>query len=197
MIILFGLAGSGKGTQGKALSEIFGWRWLSVGEAIRQTGAFKEITDRGELVPDEEVIKLMDKQIRKAESEGFNVILDGYPRDKVQADYLVEHMADKIDGAIVLEVPKEELYERLALRGRDDDLERESIDRRFAVFEDNIDLILPLFEAKNIPVEYVDGVGAVEEVTERLVEIVERIAPDATVQKDDVNGGEIEKSYGE
>ncbi len=197
MIILFGLAGSGKGTQGKALSEIFGWRWLSVGEAIRQTGAFKEITDRGELVPDEEVIKLMDKQIQKAESEGFNVILDGYPRDKVQADYLVEHMADKIDGAIVLEVPKEELYERLALRGRDDDLERESIDRRFAVFEDNIDLILPLFEAKNIPVEYVDGVGAVEEVTERLVEIVERIAPDATVQKDDVNGGEIEKSYGE
>lgn len=197
MIILFGLAGSGKGTQGKALSEIFGWRWLSVGEAIRQTGAFKEITDRGELVPDEEVIKLMDKQIQKAESEGFNVILDGYPRDKVQADYLVEHMADKIEGAILLEVPKEELYERLALRGRDDDLERESIDRRFAVFEDNIDLILPLFEAKNIPVEYVDGVGAVDEVTERLVEIVERIAPSATVQKDDVNGGEIEKSYGE
>ncbi len=197
MIILFGLAGSGKGTQGKALSEIFGWRWLSVGEAIRRTGEFKEITDRGELVPDEEVIKLMDRQIEKAESEGFNVILDGYPRDKVQADYLVEHMADKIEGAIVLEVPKEELYERLALRGRDDDLERESINRRFEVFEKNIDLILPLIEAKNIPVEYVDGVGTVEEVTERLVEIVERIAPNATVQKDDVNGGEIEKSYGE
>ena len=197
MIILFGLAGSGKGTQGKALSEIFGWRWLSVGEAIRQTGEYKEITDRGELVPDEEVIKLMDKQIQRAESEGFNVILDGYPRDVTQAEYLVENMADKIEGAIVLEVPKEELYERLALRGRDDDLERESIDRRFKVFEENIDLILPLFKEKNIPVEYADGVGAVEEVTERLVEIVERIAPDATVQKDDVNGGEIEKSYGE
>ena len=197
MIILFGLAGSGKGTQGKALSEIFGWRWLSVGEAIRQTGEYKEITDRGELVPDEEVIKLMDKQIQRAESEGFNVILDGYPRDVTQAEYLVENMADKIEGAIVLEVPKEELYERLALRGRDDDLERESIDRRFKVFEENIDLILPLFKEKNIPVEYADGVGAVEEVTERLVEIVERIAPDATVQKDDVNGGEIEKSSGE
>ena len=197
MIILFGLAGSGKGTQGKALSEIFGWRWLSVGEAIRQTGEFKEITDRGELVPDDKVIELMNRQIEKAESEGFDVILDGYPRDVVQAEYLTNNMADKIEGAIVLEVPKDELYERLALRGRDDDLERESIDRRFEVFEQNIGLILPLFEAKNVPIEYVDGVGSVEEVTSRLVEIVERIVPSATVQKDDVNGGEIEKSYGE
>ena len=197
MIILFGLAGSGKGTQGKALSEIFGWRWLSVGEAIRQTGKFKEITDRGELVPDEKVIELMNNQIEKAELEGFNVILDGYPRDVAQAEYLVNNMAEKIEGAIILEVPKEELYERLALRGRDDDLEKDSINRRFEVFEQNIDLILPLLEAKNIPIKRVDGVGSVEEVTARLVEIVEKIAPSATIQKDDVNGGEIEKSYGE
>lgn len=197
MIILFGLAGSGKGTQGKALSEVFGWRWLSVGEAIRQTGEFKEITDRGELIPDDKVIELMNRQIEKAESEGFNVILDGYPRDAVQAEYLTTNMADKIEGAIILEVPKEELYERLALRGRDDDLEKDSINRRFEVFEQNIDLILPLLEEKNIPIEHVDGIGSVEEVTARLVEIVERIAPSATIQKDDVNGGEIEKSYGE
>ena len=68
MIILFGLAGSGKGTQGKALSELFGWRWLSVGDVIRQTGEFKELTDKGELIPDDKVIELMDKQINKAES---------------------------------------------------------------------------------------------------------------------------------
>ncbi len=197
MIILFGLAGSGKGTQGKALSEIFGWRWLSVGEAIRQTGAYKEYTDRGELVPDEKVIELMDKQIQKAESEGFDVILDGYPRDETQAKYLTDHMSDKIEGAILLEVPKEELYERLALRGRDDDLSSDSIKRRFEVFEQNINLILPLLEAKNIPIIRVDGVGTVEEVTDRLVEVVENLVPSATIQKDDVNGGEIEKSYGE
>ncbi|MBQ3353353.1 nucleoside monophosphate kinase [Candidatus Saccharibacteria bacterium] len=197
MIILFGLAGSGKGTQGKALSELFGWRWLSVGEAIRRTGEFKELTDRGELVPDEEVIKLMDRQILKAEAEGFDVILDGYPRDEIQAKYLAENMSDKINGAIIIEVPKEELYERLALRGRDDDKERENIDRRFAVFEQNIYSILPLLEAKNIPIERVDGVGTVEEVTARLVEVVEKMDPEAVVQKNDVNGGEIEHSYGE
>ena len=197
MIILFGLAGSGKGTQGKALSEIFGWRWLSVGEAIRQTGAYKEYTDRGELVPDEKVIELMDKQIQKAESEGFDVILDGYPRDEVQAKYLTAQMPDKIEGAILLEVPKEELYERLALRGRDDDLDSDSIKRRFEVFEQNIHLILPLLEAKNIPIAKVDGVGTVEEVTDRLVAVVKDLAPSATIQKNDVNGEEIEKSYGE
>ena len=197
MIILFGLAGSGKGTQGKALSEIFGWRWLSVGDVIRQTGEFKDIIDRGELIPDEAVIKLMGKQIEKAEAEGFNVILDGYPRDKEQAEWLMEHMPEKVDGAIILEVPKEELYDRLALRGRDDDKEKASIDRRFEIFEQNISSILPLLEAKNIPIERVDGVGLVEEVTARLVEVIKKIIPEATEQTSDVNGGEIEHSYGE
>ena len=197
MIILFGLAGSGKGTQGKALSEIFGWRWLSVGEAIRQHGGYKEIINNGGLIPDEDVIRLMGKQIEKAEEEGFDVILDGYPRDRVQAEYIAENMADKIDGAIILEVPKDELLERLALRGRDDDKERDSIMRRFGIFEENIGQILPLLEAKGIPVKRVDGVGAVEEVTGRLVAVVKEFNPDATEQKSDVNGEEIEKSYGE
>ncbi len=197
MIILFGLAGSGKGTQGKALSEIFGWRWLSVGDAIREHGGYEEIVNRGGLIPDEDVIKIMDKQIAKSEAEGFDIILDGYPRDKKQAEYIVANMADKINGAIVLDVPKEELYERLALRGRDDDKERESIDRRFAVFDENIGLILPMLESKNIPIAHVDGVGAIEEVTARLVAVVKNMNPNATEQAHDVNGEEIEKSYGE
>ena len=197
MIILFGLAGSGKGTQGKILSEIFGWRWLSVGEAIRQTGGYEDIINKGGLIPDEDVIKLMDKQIRRAEDEGFDVILDGYPRDAHQAEYILSTMSDKLYGAIILEVPKSELYERLALRSRDDDKERESIDRRFAIFEENIGAILPMLEAKNIPIKRINGVGSVEEVTARLVNIVKEFNPTATEQKDDVNGGEIEKSYGE
>jgi adenylate kinase family enzyme len=106
-------------------------------------------------------------------------------------------MPDKIDGAIILEVPKEELYERLALRGRDDDKEKESIDRRHQIFEDNIKAIIPMLEAHNIPIETVDGTGDIGEVTDRLVEVVQRFNPDATEQHDDVNGGEIEKSYGE
>lgn len=197
MIILFGLAGSGKGTQGKALSEIFGWRWLSVGQAIRESGAYKSIIDGGNLIPDEDVINLMNRQIEKAEAEGFDVILDGYPRTQKQAEYIVEHMGNDIDGAIILDVPKEELYERLALRGRDDDKEKAAIDRRFEIFEQNIYSILPLLEAHNIPVAHVDGVGPIGTVTGRLIAAVKQFNPNATKQIEDVNGGDIEKSYGE
>ena len=139
----------------------------------------------------------MNKQIEKTEAEGFDLILDGYPRTKIQAEWLMEHMSEKIDGAIILEVPKEELYERLALRGRDDDKEKNSIDRRFEIFEQNICSILPLLEAKNIPVKRVDGVGPIDTVTNRLIDVVKEFNPNATIQLSDVNGEEIEKSYGE
>ncbi len=197
MIILFGLAGSGKGTQGKALAEFFGWRTFSVGQVIRDTGAYADIINKGNLIPDDEVTELMKKQIERAEAEGFDVILDGYPRTGYQAEWLMENMADKIDGAIILEVPKDELYHRLSLRGRDDDKERENIDRRFEVFENNIKDILPQLEAHNIPVTRVDGVGPIGTVTGRLIAAVEKLNPRATKQRDDVNGGDIEKSYGE
>ena len=197
MIILFGLAGSGKGTQGKALSEIFGWRSLSVGQAIRDTGEYAAATNKGELIPDEDVIRLMNHQIDKTEAEGFDVILDGYPRTATQAKYIVENMADKIDGAIILEVPKEELFNRLELRGRDDDKERSSIERRFEIFEQNICSILPLLEQVNIPVERVNGVGKIEDVTNRLVSVVKKFNPSAVEQINDVNGKELEKRYGE
>ena len=96
-----------------------------------------------------------------------------------------------------MEVPKEELLERLALRGRSDDKEQSSIERRFEIFEQNIQPIIELLNSKNIPVERVNGVGPIEEVTSRLVALVERLDPNATEQEKDVNGGEIEKSYGE
>lgn len=197
MIILFGLAGTGKGTQAKALSEFFGWRTFSVGQVIRDTGKYNDTTNAGGLIPDDDVIALMTEQIERASAEGFNVILDGYPRTEYQAKWLMEHMRDDIEGAIILEVPKEELYERLELRGREDDKSKEAIDRRWEIFEQNISPILTLLEQNHIPVKKVDGVGAVETVTERLISTVKELSPNATAQQNDVNGEEIEKSYGE
>lgn len=197
MLILFGLAGSGKGTQGKALSEIFGWKWLSVGQVLRDVKKYEKLVNTGKLVPDEEVIELMGKYMKKAEAEGFEVILDGYPRNIRQAEWVLENMLERIDGVIMLDVPKEELLKRLELRGRKDDKDEASIKRRFEVFEQNICSILSLLEAKKVLIQYVDGVGTVEEVTKRLVKIVKKMMPKATEQTEDVNGGEIEKSYGE
>ena len=174
MIILFGPAGSGKGTQGQALAELYGWRWLSNGEVIRQSHRYDDIIRRGQLIPDNDVIEMMNAEIKKAHAAGQDVILDGYPRDVAQARYLLEHFADKIQGAIILDVPKAELYQRLSLRGRDDDQDRAAIDQRFAIFEQNICSISNMFAEHRIPVIHVDGLGTPEEVTARLKQVVQK-----------------------
>ena len=197
MIILFGLAGSGKGTQAKALSEFFGWRTFSVGQVIRDTGEYKDTIDKGGLIPDDDVIKLMTKQIEIANAEGYDVILDGYPRTDYQAKWLMQNMREDIKGAIILEVPKEELCQRLELRARDDDKDKAYIDRRWDIYEQNITPILKQLEENNIPVRKVDGAGEVGTVTGRLIATVEELDPAAKKQENDVNGEEIEKSYGE
>ena len=186
MIILFGLAGSGKGTQGKALSEIFGWRWLSAGQLIRNSGKYNEIIDKGEMIPDADIIKMFERELKTTDEEGYDVILDGFPRNAAQTEWLLAQKNHPVDGAIILDVPESELLNRLYMRagldGRVDDQEKSTIKRRFEVFEQNIYSILPLLEAKNVPVVHADGVGDPGEVTDRLVEIVKQLNPSATEQ---------------
>ncbi|MBQ9017641.1 nucleoside monophosphate kinase [Candidatus Saccharibacteria bacterium] len=201
MIILFGMAGSGKGTQGKALSEIFGWRWIATGQMIRENGGYNEIIDKGNIIPDAAMIEMLEKALAVTDAEGYDVILDGFPRNAAQAEWLIRESGHKVDGGIVLEVPKEELYNRLYMRagldGRVDDQEKSVIERRFEVFEEHIGGILEVFKKHGIPTAYVNGVGEEGVVTDRLVDKVQKMCPAAREQNDDVNGGEIEKSYGE
>ena len=207
MIIFFGPAGSGKSTQGRIIADKFGWRWLSVGQVLRDSGEFDEILKKGELVDDATVVRLMDKQLEFAEAEGMEVVLDGYPRDTKQTEIMLQDESSKffkkIKGAIVLEVPADELWKRIEERGREDDTE-EVVKKRFKIFEQNICSILPLLEEKGVRVEKVDGVGSFEEVTERIVKVVQKLIPDAPeVWKDDEadsienDAREREKSYGE
>lgn len=196
MIVLFGPAGSGKTTQGRLLAERYGWKWLSVGQVLRDSGKFAKTLKEGGLVDDNEVIKLMNREIEKADAEGMEVILDGYPRDIIQARWMVENnFFDKVKMAIVLDVPKEELWKRIEGRGREDD-EKEVVERRFNVFEQNICSILPLMERAGVIVRKIDGVGDFEEITERLAESLENELGDLTEQSDDLTRGG-EQSYGE
>ena len=209
MIIFFGPAGSGKSTQGRTIADKYGWRWLSVGQVLRDTGEFDEILEKGELVDDQEVVNLMNKQIDFARAEGMEIVLDGYPRDKEQANILLKESKTtdrdffgSVTAAIILNVPKEELLKRIQERGRADDT-MEVVERRFEIFEQNIYSILPLLKERNVPIFEVDGLGTFEEVTDRIIKIVQGVIPAPEVWQDDEadaienDAVEREKSYGE
>ncbi len=207
MIAFFGPAGSGKSTQGRIIADKYGWRWLSVGQVLRDTGEFDDILNAGELVDDATVVRLMNKQIEFAEAEGMEVVLDGYPRDMEQVNILLAEpdgkFFDNMKGAIILDVPKEELYKRVQERGRSDDT-MEVLEKRFAVFEQNICSILPLLEERNVAIFHIDGTGDFETVTERINKIVRELIPGSPKVWEDTDPESIEndavkreKSYGE
>ena len=167
MIILFGLAGSGKSTQGQILAKKHNFVWLSVGQVLRDTGKFDKILEKGELVPDEKVIKLMHDKIQEIREAGQDIILDGFPRDIHQAKWVAEHLASDIKTAVVLDVPKDELLVRIMTRGREDDT-REAVEKRFEITEKNLSGILKELKKKNIKIIKVSGLGSIDTVTKRL-----------------------------
>ena len=170
MIALFGPAGSGKTLQGNILAEKYGWKWLSVGQLLRDQDnpAMNELMKKGELVDDNFVVNMMHDAIKAAEYAELEAIIDGYPRDEFQARWMVEHGdVENLDGAIILNVPREELWKRLEERGRADD-KVGAIEKRWQIFEDMIKMIREVFGEAGIKLVEVDGVGSVEEITERI-----------------------------
>lgn len=176
MIILMGLAGSGKSTQGQLLAEATGRVWLSAGQLLRDTDdpEIKAIQERGELVPNEVTFRLMTQGMLEAVRAGKDVVIDGFPRDVKQAEWLADNLASVMKLVIVIEVPKEELVQRLLLRGREDDT-IEAIEERFRIVEQNIYTVCEVLKAKGITLRKVDGSGTVEEVFERIKAVVTEV----------------------
>ncbi|HII93032.1 MAG TPA: adenylate kinase [Methanosarcina sp.] len=125
-IILFGPPGAGKGTQAKKMVDYYGIPQISTGDILRanvregtELGlAAKKYMDKGELVPDEVLIGIIKNRLKEQDCEkGF--ILDGYPRTIPQADALaviLDEINKPIDTVLNLEVPDEELVERISGR---------------------------------------------------------------------------------
>lgn len=176
MIILMGLAGSGKSTQGRLLAEATGKIWLSAGQVLRDTGdpEVQAIQTRGELVPNELIERLMIEGMLTAVREGRDVIIDGFPRDVEQAEWIASNLASVIKLVLIIDVPKEELLKRLELRGRSDD-NREAIEERFRIVEQNIYSICEILREKGIIIKNVNGIGTPEEVFERIKTVVTEV----------------------
>lgn len=171
MIVFFGPAGAGKSVQGQILAARQGWRWLSAGQILRDTHDTEivQTMHEGKLVPHEMITRIMGEAINKA-GDIDQVILDGFPRELEQAQWLVDSKTDHgrdIGLVVVLEVPREELLKRLAIRGRADDTP-EAIDQRLHIYRQEMYPILGLFSEDHIPVVHVDGVGTVGEIHDRV-----------------------------
>lgn len=180
-IILFGPPGSGKGTQSDKLVAKYGLVHLSTGNLLREEisqqtplgMAAKSFIDKGQLVPDEVVIGMVDSYFDKHnEAKGF--LFDGFPRTVAQAvalDKLLDLKKTEIAAVLALQVSEEELVKRLLNRGktsgRSDDMNEEVIKKRFAVYQNET---TPVAEHYKLADKFVaiPGEGTVDRIFEAL-----------------------------
>lgn len=176
MIIFFGPAGAGKSVQGQILAARQGWRWLSAGQLLRDSRDVEllNLMQTGALVPGEKMNEIMGDALHRAKDID-RVIMDGFPRQLPQAEWLVNAQAEHaraIDLVIVLEVPKSELLKRLGVRGRVDDTP-EAIDERLRIYRTEMYPILSYFTEQGINIVHIDGTGTVGQVHDRIMEELE------------------------
>ena len=173
MILLLGLAGTGKSTQGQMLAERFGWAWLSAGQILRDSSQFQEILARGDLVDNTIVNQMVQAAVERCEAVGQKVVLDGFPRGSEQAQALVAQpdLLGKIEVVFWLQASHAELQRRLLARGRADDTEA-AIAKRLADGHDLVDKVIEILVTHGVKVVKIDGEGTEEEVFTRIADYV-------------------------
>lgn len=181
-IALFGPPGAGKGTQSKELIRTYQLVHIAPGDLLRdqinqKTALGQQVAEYingGKLAPDALVIDIVEAQLA-AKNHGDGFLFDGFPRTATQAKALEEKLARygmHIDVVVFLEVPEEELIQRIKFRagiaGRADDQDEEKIATRMRIYHDTT---LPVAEyyARQHKLVKVCGVGAVDTIFERIV----------------------------
>lgn len=186
-IVLFGPPGSGKGTQAEKLIKKYGLIHLSTGDILREAISkktplglkAKKYLDKGELVPDEDVVNMVIKKL-DTEKDPRGFIFDGFPRTCGQARVLRNLLTDRdtrINVMITLEVHEEELVHRLLRRGREtgrSDDQLSVIKNRIAVYERDTYPVIDFYKKMN-KYRSINGVGTVDEIFQRIVAVVEEM----------------------
>ena len=186
-LILFGPPGSGKGTQSEKLVEKYRLIHLSTGNLLREEISnrtplgleAKSFMDKGQLVPDEVVIGMIDSSLEHhKEAPGF--LFDGFPRTAAQAealDKLLSLKKTEIALVIALEVSEEELVKRLLNRGktsgRSDDTNETVIHQRFSVYRSETAPIADHYK-KLKKFQTIKGEGSVEEIFDSLCQTIDK-----------------------
>ncbi|MBT3242326.1 MAG: adenylate kinase [Bacteroidetes bacterium] len=187
-LILFGPPGVGKGTQSQRIIQHFDLLHIASGDLLRiqimnqsDLGIKAKLyMDKGELVPDEIVISMIESILSSLDGKN-GVVFDGFPRTPPQAealDGLLKSRGEEISALVALKVPKEELVKRLESRGltsgRADDSSIKTIENRLKVYDNKTSPVIKHYseQGKYHPV---NGVGMIDDVSKRLIDIIEPI----------------------
>ncbi|MGD8383980.1 MAG: adenylate kinase [Lysobacterales bacterium] len=184
-IVLLGAPGSGKGTQAALLVERLGLPHISTGALLRDAIkrgtrlglAVKEITEKGELVPDDVMSDLVKERLgRDDAADGF--ILDGYPRTLEQAkvlDAILEELARPVEVAILIDVDADQIIKRIELRaeeeGRSDDTV-EVLRNRMRVYQEKTAPVADYYADRGL-LTRVLGSGTRDEVLQRILSVLQ------------------------
>lgn len=176
-LVLFGAPGSGKGTQSAKLIDNYGLHHISTGEVLRdhikretELGKIaKQYIDEGQLIPDELMIGILDDVLEKEAKGKKGVIFDGFPRTIPQAEALNELLKKRgteLHAVVGLEVPEEELVQRMLNRGKetgraDDNLE--TIKKRLAVYHNQTSPLKDHYMKQNKYLQ-INGSGNVDDI---------------------------------
>jgi adenylate kinase len=178
-LLFVGSPGAGKGTQASRVADRLGIPHISTGDMFRHHVSqgtdlglrVDSIMKAGDYVPDEITVQMLRERIAEPDAEsGF--ILDGFPRTEGQVSALDSLIGpDGLDSVVVFDVDEDALVERLMARGRADDTE-DTIRNRFTVYQEQTAPLLDVYNNRGIVVT-VDGIGDIEEVTDRILQALE------------------------
>ena len=176
MVIIFGPPGAGKSVQGQLVAARHGWRWLSTGQLLRDAHnpRLHEVMVKGELVSNQQINNVMAAALKQAGGID-DVILDGYPRNTSQAEWLLGKLPEynhQVTALVYLETSDKELYRRLQLRGRADDTP-ENIAKRSKEYKEKTQPVIDFLKKSGVCSVKVNGEGSVGAVFDRVEKAVQ------------------------
>ncbi|MBQ4368038.1 MAG: adenylate kinase [Muribaculaceae bacterium] len=185
-IVIFGAPGSGKGTQSDNLIKTYNLFHISTGDVLRdnikrgtELGAIaKAYIDKGQLIPDNLMIDILASVLDDHREEAANgVIFDGFPRTIAQAEALetmLQERGTSVTTVVGLEVPEQELIDRILLRGKltgrsDDNMD--TVKNRLGVYHNQTSPLKEFYQQRGL-YQSIEGTGTIEEIFDRIQAVI-------------------------